>query len=152
MKNLLLAFGLLAFVSFGFVSCSGDDDGGDTSYTKLIGTWKTKHFLNNSVLTLPGECSDFQKYTFNSNGTYTRTTFTGTLDTTNDPEGEDCLEDATFNGAWQYKGDGMYLIHDNSVTITDANESQYTFNLTYAYNNTELNWMNGTSTTVFRKQ
>lgn len=123
MKKLFLMFGLLAATSFMFTSCS-DDDEGDKSYEQLYGTWEVFQIFESGTMTEFNLCSQKETYVFSGGGTYQLTTYTGEDFTS-------CQEDSTLSGSWEYLGNRQYLIHPNSVTITDENRDNYTFVLTY---------------------
>lgn len=143
MKKLMLLFGLIAFVSFSFVSCSGDDDNGpqDNPNSNLYGTWKTKYSVMNGTHIDPSTCADIKEYNFLSNGTYTLQTFTG-------DNLQDCQDDITISGVWSYKGNDNYLIHRRNVNITNENEAQYTFYLEFPEND-EMKWKTSENTSDY---
>lgn len=133
MKNLIV-LALLAFVSLGFISCSGDDDGSnDVVNDSLYGVWDSDYKVTNgSWQDGAMTCNEKLQYNFRSNGTFVVKTFTG-------ENPDDCLDDTETSGSWEYRGDNKYLIHNNNVTITDANRDQYTFHLDFVRSN-EIRW------------
>ncbi|MDO5656286.1 MAG: lipocalin family protein [Flavobacteriaceae bacterium] len=134
MKNLLFLFGFMAFVAFGFVSCSGDDDGGnDVVNSNFTGKWTTDFNVFAGQIVNITSCDEKVEYNFNTNGTFTMKTFTGE-DLTN------CADDTQVSGKWQYLGNEKYLIHTNSVTISDANRDQYTYHLNFPRNSRMDMW------------
>ena len=136
MKKLLLLFGALAFISLNTISCSNDDDGPrDFVNDSIYGTWQTDYkVLNGTFVEGSDLCDSKLEYKFTNGGTYTLKTFTG-----DNPA--NCLEDTQTYGAWEYVGEGNYLIHGNNITITDANRAQYTFHLDFR-NSREIRWYN----------
>lgn len=127
----MLLFGLIAFVSFSFVSCSNDDDNGpqDNPNSNLYGTWKSVEIFENGNLNENLSCTQTLQYNFSSNNTLTLTKFVG-------EDNNNCNELGTTNGVWAYKGNNNYLIYLAGDNVQD--ESQYTFHL--SFNNGELKW------------
>lgn len=124
MRKTLLLFVMLAFVSFNFISCSGDDDGGDVVSNHIYGTWVSQYAVINGTHVDPTSCADVLEYKFRNNGTFTLQTFTG-------DDLDDCLDDVLSAGQWEYLGESNYLIYLNNVEITDSNQDMYTYHLEF---------------------
>ena len=136
---------LIASILVLTVGCSKDDDGSTgnsnpTPSTDLIGTWDLDYYLDNGMLTEEIICDELVEYVFSSNGSYTKTTFSGT-ETTN------CLTAVQITGTWEDLGGTDYQLTPNGGASGTA------LNITFQDNFTKFVFVvNSTRTEVFAKQ
>ncbi|MGX1023203.1 lipocalin family protein [Psychroflexus sp. MBR-150] len=127
MKTFLLSTLVIIFISF--TSCSSDDDApsGPIVPSAVYATWNMSFFQEDGNLVTEVPCDLDIEYTFNSNGTYSKTLFT---DSNN---GENCEISVSFNGNWE-------AIEDNVIELTPSSQSfeQEVLNLRLINNNNQL--------------
>ena len=95
------------------VSCSSDDDGpsGPTVSNQVFATWNLAIISENGVLETDIPCDSALKYTFNSNKTYSKVTFTDSSD------GNSCDESLVISGSWEVVEDDVLQLTPSSSTF-----------------------------------
>lgn len=105
--SLLLLIGILVS------SCSSDDDGptGPTISSGVFATWNLSIISDNGNLITSIPCTSDLEYTFNTNKTYSRTTFVSS------GSSENCQESFTLNGNWEALEDDVLELTPSSDTF-----------------------------------
>ncbi len=121
---------LLAIIFISFTSCSSDDDNapsGPTVSNAVYATWNMSLFQDDGNLFTEVPCDLDIEYTFNSNGTFSKTLFADSNNSQN------CVEIVNYNGS-------LEIIEDNVIELTPSSQNfdQEVLNLRLINNNTQL--------------
>ena len=93
------------------ISCSSDDSpSGPTVSNQVFATWNLAIISENGSLETDIPCDSDLEYTFNSNGSYSKTTF---ADSNN---GNSCEVSVTINGSWEVIEDDVLQLTPSSST------------------------------------
>lgn len=126
MKKLLSLLAIALFV----VSCSGDDDGGDSTDVGLAGTYNlTGYTFDEAVdVNLDGTAStDFfaelpcftAVATFNANGSFTSVTDEIVFDITPTGATVDCGDPESNTGTWSLSGNQLTVVSDGDTDVQE---------------------------------
>lgn len=125
MKKIFFILSVVA-CSLTIVNCSReDDDKTGSGENNLYGTWSLDYYINDGQLVEEIVCSEQVMYVFSSNGTYSKTTFSG--------EGSsNCQIAVIVKGTWEGLGDNNYQLTPN------GSESNDPLNITFQDNFTKF--------------